>query len=331
MIHRKARIMQLRTAVPGLILLAAAAIAGAQGYPNRPVRVVIPFPPGQATDLSARIVAERLAQALGQPFVIVNQPGAGGQTGTEAVTKAAPDGYTLLGVGSGPITVLPALQKVPYDPVTQLSPVSLTSFVAFALVASPAFPANSTAELIATIRAHPDKYTYSSSGVGTTANLANESFNAIAGLKARHVPFNGAPASLTALMGGHVDFTFESVPAVISFINSARLKTFGVSTTRRLSALPEVPTIAESGGGDVTNFDMIAWLGYMAPAGLPAEIANRLAAEIAKILRSPDVAERFRALGMEALWSTPAEMAATIRSDTERYGAIAKKANIKIN
>jgi len=315
----------------GLILLAWAATVGAQAYPNRPVRVVIPFPPGQATDLSARIVADRLAQAMGQPFVIVNQPGAGGQTGTEAVTKAAPDGYTLLGVGSGPITVLPALQKVPYDPVTQLSPVSLTSFVAFALVAGSAFPATNTAELIATIRANPDKYTYSSSGVGTTANLANESFNAIAGLKARHVPFNGATASLTAVMGGHVDFTFESVPAVISFVNSARLKTYGVSTTKRLSALPNVPTIAESGGGDVSSYEMIAWLGYMAPPGLPADIANRLSAEITKILKSPDVAEKFRTLGMETLWSTPAEMAATIRRDIERYGAIAKRANIKIN
>lgn len=323
--------MRFRIAMLVSLLACYAGAAFAQGYPSRPVRVIVPFPPGQSTDVSARIVADRLSQALGQPFVIVNQPGAGGQIGTQAVVAAAPDGYTLLGAGSGPVTVLPALQKVPYDSLTQLAPVSLTSFVAFALVTHPSFPARTSEELIALVRASPDKYTYSSSGTGTTAHLTNEYFNALAGLKARYIPFNGSTASLNAILGEQVDFTFEGIPAVINFTKSARLKTFGVSSGSRLSVMPDVPTIAESGGASVAGFEMIAWLGYLGPVGLPPAIAEQLSAEITKALKTPEMAERFRNLGMEPLWSTPAEMMATMQRDRERYRAIAKRANIKLD
>jgi tripartite-type tricarboxylate transporter receptor subunit TctC len=325
------RLMHFRTAAIIALLVSHAGSTFAQGYPSRPVRVIVPFPPGQTTDVSARIVADKLSQSLGQPFVIVNQPGAGGQIGTQAVVNAAPDGYTLLGAGSGPVTVLPALQKVPYDSLTQLAPISLTSFVAFALVAHPSFPARSTVEFITLIRTNPEKHTYSSSGTGTTAHLTTEYFNALAGLKARYVPFNGSTASLNAILGQQIDYTFEGIPAVINFTKSARLKTFGVSSLSRLTAMPDVQTISESGDPSVTSFEMIAWLGYLGPAGLPPAIAEQLSAEITKALKSPEVAERYKGLGMETLWSTPAEMLATMQRDKERYGAIAKRANIKLD
>ncbi len=192
-----------------MILVAALAFAGAvsaQQYPSRTVRVVVPWPPGQATDLAARLVAERLSQALGQPFVADNRPGAGGQIGTDAVVKAAPDGYTLLAASSGPISIMPVLQKTPYEPLRDLAPVSLIARVPFALVVNPSFPAANAKEFIALVRANPDKYTFSSSGTGATAHLFAELFNSMAQLKARHVPYKGTVPALTDIMNGQIAY-----------------------------------------------------------------------------------------------------------------------------
>ena len=313
------------------VLLAGLLLAGsalAQSYPNRPVRVVIPWPPGQATDLAARIVADKLSQQLGQPFVPDNRPGAGGSIGTDAVVKAAPDGYTLLAASSGPISIMPNLQKIPYDPLKDLAPVSLVAAAPFALVSAPSFPAKDAKELVALVRANPDKYTFSSSGTGATAHLFSELFHSMAQLKARHVPYKGSAPAMTDVINGQVSYTIETVASVVGHVKSGRLRAYGVTTARRSSALPEAPPLAEAAG--IPGYDAAAWIGYAAPAGTPREILVRLAAEIQKAMQAPDLKERYVALGLEPAANTPDELAAYMRKEQERYGSIIRNANIKV-
>jgi tripartite-type tricarboxylate transporter receptor subunit TctC len=311
-----------------LVSLAFAGSALAQAYPNRPVKVVVPWPPGQATDLAARIVAEKLAQSLGQPFVIENKPGAGGQIGTAEVVKAAPDGYTLLAASSGPISIMPNLQKVPYDTLKDLAPVSLIAAAPFALVTQPSFPANNAKEFIALLKANPDKYTFSSSGTGATAHMFSELFLSMAQVKARHVPYKGSAPAMTDVINGQISYTIETVAATVGHIKSGRLKTFGVTTARRTAALPDAPPLAEA--GNLPGLDAAAWIGYEAPAGTPREVLVRLAGEIQKALQAPDLKERYIALGLDPVSNTPDEMAAYLRRENDRYAQIIKNANIKI-
>jgi tripartite-type tricarboxylate transporter receptor subunit TctC len=314
--------------LPAILAMGFAVAVHAQGYPNRPIRVVVPWPPGQATDLAARIVADKLSQALGQPFVMDNKPGAGGQIGTDVVAKAVPDGYTLLAASSGPVSIAPSLQKLPYDPLTQLAPVSATCLNPFALVTYPAFPAANAREFIAVLKADPGKYTFSSSGTGATAHLITEYFNSMAEVQTRHIPYKGSVPALTDLMGGQVNYTFETIASVLPHIKSGRLKTYGVSSLHRSGAMPDVPTIAESAG--LPGFDIGAWIGYMAPPGLPREIADRLSAEIQKAVNLDDVKERFATLGMDPLAQSPQEMAVMLRREQDRFAAVIKKNNIRI-
>src|SRR5438105_157466 len=218
--------MRFLSLVAGLIVASA---CFAQAYPNRAVKVVVPWPPGQATDIAARVVAEKLQEALGQPFVMENKPGAGGAIGTDTVAKSAGDGYTLLAASSGPISIMPNLQKTPYDPLKDLAPVSLICTNAFALVTNPNFPAANAREFVALLRANPDKYAFSSSGTGATAHLMVELFNSMAGIKARHVPYKGSAPALTDVMNGQIDYTLETVASVSPHVKAGRLKTFGVS------------------------------------------------------------------------------------------------------
>ncbi len=318
----------MKRAVTFFVALALAGAAAAQQYPNRTVRVIVPWPPGQATDLAARLVAERLSQALGQPFVADNRPGASGIIGTEAVVKAAPDGYTLLAASSGPISILPILGKPPYEPLKDLAPVSLIAKVPFALVVNPSFPAANAKEFVALVRANPDKYTFSSSGTGATAHLFAELFNSMAQLKARHVPYKGTVPALTDIMNGQIAYAVETVAATGSHVKAGRLKTYGVTTKVRTGALPDAPPLAEA--ADLPDCDAAAWIGYAAPAGTPLEVRARLAAEIQKALASADVKERFVFLGMDTVSSTPEEMGAFLRREQDRYAAIVRDANIKI-
>ena len=198
-----------------VLSLACATLAGAQGYPSRAVKVIVPWPPGQATDIAARVVAERLQAALGQPFVIDNKPGAGGSIGTDAAVKSAPDGYTLLAASSGPMSIMPSLQKIPYDPLKDLAPISLICRNAYVLVTNPSFPANNARDFIAELRANPDKYTFSSSGTGATAHLFAELFNHTAGIKARHVPYKGTAPAITDIINGQITYTMETVAATL--------------------------------------------------------------------------------------------------------------------
>jgi len=308
--------------------LAFAAAAGAQNYPNRPVKVVVPWPPGQATDIAARLVAQKLQESLGQPFVVDNRSGAGGSLGSEVVARSAPDGYTLLASSSGPISIMPNLQKTPYESLKDFAPVSLIALAPFALVTNPGFPAKDAREFVQLLRSSPDKYTFASSGTGATAHLVTELFNSMAQLKARHVPYKGSAPALTDVMNGQVDYTIETVASVVNHVKSGRLKTYGVSFARRAAGMPEAPALAEA--ANLPGYDIGAWIGYSAPAGTPRDVLAKLSSEIQKAMQAPDLKERYLALGLETASMAPDEMAAFLRKEQERYGSIIRGANIKV-
>lgn len=313
----------------GIAALAAAAAALAQGYPQRPIKVVVPWPPGQATDVAARVVAEKMAAALGQQMVVDNRAGAGGTIGTDFAAKSAPDGYTILAGSSGPISISPRVQKVPYDPDRDFEPICIMASSSYVLVAPASVPARNYAEFVAMLRADPGKYTFASSGTGATAHLVAEFFNSSAGIKATHVPYKGSAPAITDLVAGHVTYAFETTAAVLGHVKAGRLKAFAVSSDTRSIILPEVPTAAES--GNLPGFDLRAWIGLVAPAGLPRDARGRLAAECEKALAAADVKERLLALGLEPPIVTNDDLAAYLRKQGERFGSIAREAKIKLD
>jgi len=312
-----------------IFALAGASAAYAQGYPNHPIKVVVPWPPGQATDLAARMVSERLVPMLGQPLVVDNRPGAGGVIGAEAASRTQPDGYTLLAGSSGPISISPNVQKVPYDPMKDFSPISLIAINPFVLVVNPSIPANNVKELIALLKANPGKYSFSSSGSGATSHLMSALFNSMALVTATHVPYKGSSQSVTDVVNGQVAYTIETVPAILSFVKSGRLRALAVTSARRSTAMPELPTIAEA--GDLPAYDMFGWIGFMAPAGMPREISDRLSADIRKVLQDPAIKQHFLALGLEPAGNAPDEFAEFIKTQNARYGSVVKQANVRLD
>ena len=316
----------------GFIALIASVLvssaAWGQSYPNRAVRIIVPWPPGQATDIAARVVAQKLQESLGQPFVIDNKPGAGGLIGTDIVAMSAGDGFTLLAASSGPVSIMPSLQKTPYDPLKDLVPVGLVCVNAYALVTRPDFPASNAKEFVALLRANPDKFTFSSSGTGATAHLVAELFNSMAGIKARHVPYKGSAPALTDIMNGQIDYTLETIASVASQVRAGRLKMLGVSFARGSAAFPEAPPLATA--AELPGYDIGAWIGYAAPLGTPREVVARLSAEVQKAIQASDVRERFTTLGLEPRAMSPEEMGAFLRKEQARYADIIKSANIKV-
>jgi tripartite-type tricarboxylate transporter receptor subunit TctC len=309
------------------LAFAYAGTAPAQTYPSHPIKVLVPWPPGQATDVAARMVAERLVPVLGQPLVVDNRPGAGGVVGSEVAAKSPADGYTLLAGSSGPISISPNVQKVAYEPLKDFAPISLLAVNPFVLVVNPSIPAKNLKELIALLKANPGKYSFASSGSGATSHLMSVLFNMMAGVNAVHVPYKGSSQSITDVVNGQVAYTIETVPAVAGLVKADKLRAIAVTSAKRAEALPEVPTIAET----LPGYEMFGWIGLMAPAGTPGAITERLSAETRKIMQDPEIRKRFLAAGMEPAGNTPAEFSEFLKKQNDRYGSIVKQANVKLD
>jgi tripartite-type tricarboxylate transporter receptor subunit TctC len=311
-------------------LLAALACAGpvfAQSYPDHPIKLLVPWPPGQATDVAARMVADKLVPVLGQPLVVDNRPGAGGVLGSEVAAKSPADGYTLLAGSSGPISISPNVQKVAYEPLKDFVPISLLAINPFMLVVNPSIPAKDVKELIALLKANPGKYSFASSGSGATSHLMSMLFNSMAGVNAVHVPYKGSSQSITDVVSGQVAYTIETVPAVAGLVKAGKLRALGATSLTRAQAMPEVPTIAET----LPGYEMFGWIGLMAPAGTPGSITDRISAETRKIMQDPGLRKRFLDAGMEPAGNTPAEFRDFLKKQNDRYGSIVKQAHVKLD
>ena len=310
------------------LLLCLATQALAQGYPNRPVKIVVPFPPGGSTDLMAREVARGLTEALGQPFVVENRGGAGSTIGTTAVAKSANDGYTLL-FASSHYAIVPGLYKdLTYDPVKDMAPISLVCNVPVVLVVNPAVPAKDVKELIAYTKANPAKVNYASSGSGGVAHLSAEMFNSMAGVKMTHVPYKGGGPAMTDLLGGQVQVFFDGVSTSMPHIRAGTLKPLAWSGKKRVSVLPNLPTVAESG---VPGFSSDAWFAMFAPAGTPKDIIEKVSRETAKIVQRPEFRARQLDLGLDMVGSTPAEMEAFLAEELAKWGKVIRDSGATAN
>jgi len=302
--------------------------ACAQGtaYPNRTIRIVVPFPAGGPTDVQSRWAAQRLNQAWGQPVVVDNRPGAGGITGFDQVAKYAPDGYTLLGGNPGPLTVAPSIQtKMPYDTVRDLAPVVLLATASSMLCVHPSVPAKNVKELVALAKAQPGKINYASPGVGTVGHFASELFNSMAGTKMVHVPYKGAAQYVIDLLAGHIDAAFVQIAQGAPYVREGRLRALGVAKLQRAPQLPDVPTIDEQG---LKGYQSLNWTGLLAPAGVPREIVTKLHAELATALKS-GAGETLTQTGFDIAALGPDEYAEFLRAETAKWAKVAKAAGIK--
>jgi tripartite-type tricarboxylate transporter receptor subunit TctC len=306
-------------------LLAGSALAQ-QNFPNRPMRMVVPWPPGQATDLVGRIVAQKLTDIFGYQVVADNRAGAGGMIGTEIVAKAAPDGYTLLAASSGPVTISPLLQKTPYVSERDLIPVANAGLSPYLLTTMPSFPAKDIKEFIALVKTNPGKYSYASSGTGATAHLVAEYFNNTAGIRGTHVPYKGSIPAITDVISGQINYVTETVAASMPFVRSGKLKAYGISLAKPSALAPGIPAIAT----ELPGFDVGAWIGVMVSAGTPKPLVDKLTVAVDKALQSPDVRERLTLIGLELDYRNAADMGRLLKEQSARFAEIIKKSNIKI-
>ena len=309
------------------LALLHAASAAAQAWPAKPIRLMVPFPPGGSTDIVARIVAQKLSEKLGQSIVIENRGGAGGTLGTAVVAKAAPDGYTLGVASTSTHVVAPGVYaKLDYDPVKDFAPVGLMAVSPYLLVVNPSVPAKTLKELIALAKKQPGKLNYASAGIGSTTHLAMEMLKYASATYMLHIPYNGNGPAGTAVIGGQVEVLFGSLPALLPHAKSGRARALAVGTPKRSPSLPDVPTVAESG---YPGFDASLWLAIMVPAGTPQPIIERLNRELVAIITAADTREAFDKAGAEPLTGTPADLAAMIRDGVPKYAQIIKTAGVK--
>ena len=321
------RVRMRFAAMVALCLQTVGAPVAAQGYPTRAIRIIVPFPAGGTADVMPRIIGEKLSLKWGQAVIVENRAGAAGNIGAEAVFKADPDGYTLLSAPPPPLVINPSLYpKLAFDP-TQFVPVTVIAAVPNVFLLHPKVPANTLQELIAYAKANPDKLNYASQGSGSTSHLTAEMFKSMAGVRLTHVPYKGTAPALTDLLAGQVEIMFDNLGSSLQHVRSGKLKALGLASERRIGSLPNVPTMAET----LPGFVALAWFGVVAPPKTPLPIAEKLSAAIAETLKLPDVQKRLVELSAEPIGNTPSEMAAFMKLDTERWRAVIRSANVKVD
>ncbi len=309
------------------ILAAEFSAAQTEGYPNKPVRLIVAFPPGGSVDVVARLVAPGLSQSLGQPVVVDNRSGASGNIGTEFAARAKPDGYTLL------IHTIPFVANVhlyspmPYDPLNDFVPIALLSSSPSVLVVHPSVPAHSVGELLQLAKSKPGVLNYSAAGAGTNPHIAGEMFNMLGGVDIVAIQYKGGGPSLVAVLGGEVGITFQGIAEAVPHVNTGRLRALGVTGAKRSAALPEIPTIAESG---VPGYEFVTWHGVLAPRGTPREIVVLLNEKLRGVLRSPELSARFGQMGLDIIASSPEEFSAHLKKELEKWGRVIRERHLRV-
>ena len=308
-----------------LSLLFSVSLGAQDNWPSKPIRMILPFPPGGGTDILGRLIADRLAANLGQPVVTENRGGAGGNVGAEAAARSAPDGYTMVLVAPS-LAISPTLySKLNYDPVKDLAPISLVATVPNVMITQPSLPGD-LKEFIALAKAKPGALNFGSGGAGTSNHLAGELFNLVAGTKLVHIPYKGVNLAMQDVLSGNVHLVFIGIPAAAPHIKAGRLRALAVVAPHRSPALPEVPTAAEAG---LPDFEVTTWYGILAPAGTPRNVITRVNGELVKIMHAPELKEKLAATGTDPLTSTPEEFAAYIKREITKWGEVIRKAGIK--
>ncbi len=307
-------------------LTVAAGAACAQSYPNKAVRLVVPFLAGGSTDIVGRTVGQKLSEMWGQPVVVDNRPGGGTTIGTDMVAKAAPDGYTLL-VTPAPFTINPSLlSKLPYDALNDFAPITLINTTPLVLVVNPGVPAKSIKELIALAKARPGELNFGSSGTGGSNHLAGELFNAMAGVKMVHIPYKGNAGALTDIVGGHLDVVYNGLTSALALIKGGKLRVLAVTSLQRNAALPDVPTLDETG---LKGFEAVAWNGLTAPAKTPRDVIAKINADVLRVVNSPELKERLKAEGSDPVGSSPEQFAKFLRDEIAKWAKVIKFAKVK--
>ena len=310
------------------LTLALPVVAHAQGFPTKPVRIIVPFPPGGTTDILARDLGQQLGQKWGVPTIIDNKAGASGTIGSEQVVRSAPDGYTLLLTATHHV-INPSLRNnLPYDTKRDFTPLALIATSPNVLLATPTFPAQNISDLIRMAKEKPGTLSFASTGIGGANHLAGELFKSMAGVDMVHVPYKGAAPAMNDLLGGQIPLMFDSVPTVLQYVKSGRLKALGVTSLKRVPQLPDVPTIDEAG---VKGFEAMAWFGLYGPAGLSPELTKKIAADVGEALRSPELREKFGKLGVDPGMSTQPEFAVFVNAEMDKWALVIKRAKITIN
>jgi tripartite-type tricarboxylate transporter receptor subunit TctC len=305
-----------------------AGLAAAQQFPDRPIKIIVPFGPGGFTDVAARILQKEMAPALGQSIIIENKPGAGSTIGTAEVSKAKPDGYTLVMISTAHVISPHLYKQMPYDPIRDFTPVMKLAEGPYVLVVHPTLNVKTVGELIALARQQPGKIDYASSGNGSAQHLVGALFTTMAAADLNHVPYKGSNQAMNDLIGGQVKVSFVGVPNALPNLNSGKLKALGVSTRKRYAELPDVPTIEEAG---VRGYDATIWLGLLAPPGTPREIVQKLNAEITKVLSSPDARKLMASAGVDVATSSPEDFSRLMRSELDRWGKVVKETGAAVN